>query len=271
MTESDPVLIYDIGAHAGDDTSVYLQLGYKVISVEANPHLVEKMYQRFEYEIKSGKLVLLNIALSSTEDEVVFYINDDDTKSSLFHKAEKSITLHSKPLHLLFEEFGVPFYCKIDIEGSDLMALQSLAQFRPKYISVEISGKSLKELKNDRNNLFLSLEKLYELGYSKFKLVDQERLNVLSEKSFYRSNLSWARRLQHKLRMFLSATHRQDFLNRFHLGRKAEVSGYPSPLLEGDWYSYQDMKAIILFHFEEYISVVRSFNIIFWVDLHATE
>jgi len=41
-------LIYDIGMNNGDDTAYYLQRGFRVIAVEANPALVSQAIQRFE-------------------------------------------------------------------------------------------------------------------------------------------------------------------------------------------------------------------------------
>ena len=35
-------LIFDIGMHTGEDTRFYLNIGYDVIAIEANPFLVEE-------------------------------------------------------------------------------------------------------------------------------------------------------------------------------------------------------------------------------------
>jgi hypothetical protein len=35
-------LIFDIGMHVGEDTRYYLNTGFDVIAIEANPFLVEK-------------------------------------------------------------------------------------------------------------------------------------------------------------------------------------------------------------------------------------
>ena len=39
----------------------------------------------------------------------------------------------------MFHEYGTPFYCKIDIEGNDIIALQTVEKVseKPLYISVE--------------------------------------------------------------------------------------------------------------------------------------
>jgi len=66
-------LIFDIGAHQGDDTSVYLQLGYTVVSVEANPILVAGMKKRFSEAISSGQLIVLNYAIGSEDNKRSYF------------------------------------------------------------------------------------------------------------------------------------------------------------------------------------------------------
>ena len=40
-------LIYDVGMHDGDDTAYYLDKGFQVVAVEANPVLVQSGRERF--------------------------------------------------------------------------------------------------------------------------------------------------------------------------------------------------------------------------------
>jgi hypothetical protein len=61
-------------------------------------------------------------------------------------------------------EHGVPFYCKIDIEGNDRYCLMGLTtDTTPEYISIEMSH-------SDGGD---DLKLLQGLGYDKFKLVSQ--------------------------------------------------------------------------------------------------
>lgn len=48
-------LIYDVGLHRGEDTDYYLQKGFRVVAVEANPQLVDECTARFAREIADGK------------------------------------------------------------------------------------------------------------------------------------------------------------------------------------------------------------------------
>eukprot|EP00747_Dinoflagellata_sp_TGD_P182004 gnl/TRDRNA2_/TRDRNA2_36063_c0_seq1.p1 gnl/TRDRNA2_/TRDRNA2_36063_c0~~gnl/TRDRNA2_/TRDRNA2_36063_c0_seq1.p1 ORF type:complete len:404 (+),score=42.04 gnl/TRDRNA2_/TRDRNA2_36063_c0_seq1:142-1353(+) len=57
-------LAFDIGMNRGDDTARYLQQGYKVIAVEANPEWAARNVMRFKPFIKNKSLVILNNAIS---------------------------------------------------------------------------------------------------------------------------------------------------------------------------------------------------------------
>jgi hypothetical protein len=41
-------LVYDVGMNNGDDTAHYLECGYRVVAIEADPLLVRNARQRFE-------------------------------------------------------------------------------------------------------------------------------------------------------------------------------------------------------------------------------
>jgi len=264
-------LIFDIGAHKGDDTAVYLQLGYNVVAIEANTILLAAMKQRFKEAINSNRLILLNYAIAEeNHKKILLYLSDDDSQSSLIKKTGHAITVVSRTLESLMIEYGVPYFCKIDIEGSDYMAIHSLSKsHRPPFISVEISGISLETLSKDPKKLLMNLNVLASLGYTKFKLVDQERLITLRKSSFYKNNLRFMKRVRGKILTSFSIDSRSRFLKKFCLEKNAEVSGQPAFLLAGEWSSYEEIKKRIEFHFNEYSMVVPSTDLIFWVDLHA--
>ena len=49
-------LIIDIGTNNGDDTAYYLEKGFNVVAVEANPSLCATLASRFAAEIRDGRL-----------------------------------------------------------------------------------------------------------------------------------------------------------------------------------------------------------------------
>lgn len=164
-------LIFDLGMHLALDTQFYLQKGFRVIAVEAAPRMIENARKSLQQYLDTGQLVIVDRAFWSVEGtQVSFYINPDkeDWSSAFKWWAEKGahqvreIKVQTTTLACLFEEYGVPYYIKCDIEGADeLFVRQLLAdQRRPGYISVEATSLE-------------ALAILYAAGYDRVQLVNQ--------------------------------------------------------------------------------------------------
>ncbi|MGB0103092.1 MAG: FkbM family methyltransferase [Candidatus Sulfotelmatobacter sp.] len=164
-------LIYDVGMNNGDDTAYYLSRGFRVLAIEANPVLVEQASRRFEREISVGALSILNVGVSAAGGSLPFWICDTYTEWSSFDESVASrngadhhqITISCRTFQSILREFGIPYYLKVDIEGSDIYCLRDLiASDLPKYVSFEKSKRAVE-----------SLTLLDGLGYSGFKLISQ--------------------------------------------------------------------------------------------------
>lgn len=158
--------------HIGQDTLYYLKKGFRVVAVEANPNLVEQGKREFKGYIDSGRLMIENKCIGTTEGEVDFYVNDQVTEWSSIHKnlgnrgidgRARKIRVMMTTVSKLFEKHGVPHYIKIDIEGADDQAVKGLwaARPKPKYVSVECSRID-------------SVCHLFAMGYQSFKLIEQK-------------------------------------------------------------------------------------------------
>ena len=170
----DNQLIYDVGMHNGNDTAYYLFKGYNVVAIDANPLLIKEAESRFSKEIESGQLTLLNIGISEKEEELEFWVNDSKSEWSSFDKRFgcrqnlpcHSVKVQSYPFKEILQKFGIPYYLKIDIEGSDHLCLRALQDFKnedlPEYVSVEVCRLEW---------LYL----IYGLGYKSFQLVNQSK------------------------------------------------------------------------------------------------
>ena len=184
----------DIGFHLGEDTTFYLKKGYNVIAVDADPDLVKAGKIKFEKYIESKQLVLLNYLVSTKKGIQSFYRSKDSawnsSKTAIANRNNsqtEELVVKSTSLELLMLEYGIPHYCKIDIEGNDLESLQSLKKItkKPQYISVETECLGDQQSITEEEVL-ATLNALWELGYRYFKLVDQFTLTPLRiEKSFY--------------------------------------------------------------------------------------
>jgi len=171
-------LIYDLGLHDGQDTDFYLKKGFRVVAVEANPDLAELCRRRFADAIADGRLTLLNVAITWKAGDVTFYVNRMNSKWSSIHldwarrgsKGYDAVTVPGCRLQDIVAEHGVPRYLKIDIEGADKVALESIWAFpaRPRFVSVEGGGEG-----------FLTL--MTALGYDRFAAVNQAQVPALAQ------------------------------------------------------------------------------------------
>jgi FkbM family methyltransferase len=268
-------LVYDVGMHNGEDTSYYLHKKYSVIAIEADVQFVRKAEQQFDHYIRDGKLIILNYAISDRDDESVkFFVSQNSIWSSL--KAEianrdamqkEVIEVQSKKLSTIMNKYGVPSYCKIDIEGYDIVALKTLIGLDtlPRFVSVEAEcGGDLNRLSEEQ--ALETLETLRRLGYDKFKLVDQLTLNVLGPtREFYRK--SFVRKCFEKLgfvkmgREAANGKHGYEFMGG--------SSGPFGKDLDGEWLDYETAKKTLLFHRRSYFSLHIAKSYGFWCDWHA--
>lgn len=141
-------IIYDIGAHAGDDIPYYLLKADKVIAVEANPRLCDTIKNRFHQDITGGRLIVENCiaTAASASGHTEFYVHKNNSLLSQMHQPNdeslpmfNKVTLPSRPVHEIIREHGTPYYIKIDIEHMDAEILEALFAHGifPDYLSAE--------------------------------------------------------------------------------------------------------------------------------------
>ncbi|MFN6539324.1 MAG: FkbM family methyltransferase [Nostoc sp. EkiNYC01] len=176
----DKNLIIDVGVHTGQDTEFYLKKGFRVIGIEADPQIYKSVKERLNDFIKNGQLTLLNIAVSTKEEPVTFYTNSNQTfwGTTSLDRVKKTEITFSTPFvettvegcrfEKILEKFGIPYYLKVDIEGTEILCVQALRQFasKPKFISIESTKTSWNALLNE-------FAVFKELGYQKFKAINQ--------------------------------------------------------------------------------------------------
>ncbi len=280
-------LVYDIGMHLGFDTKMYLEKGYCVVAVEANESLVKKGKKKFNKQIEEGRLQIINCAISEMDNQKLsFFISDADQESSINEQMARNggnvkvQEVMSYKLSTLFEKYGVPIYCKIDIEGYDNIALKTLIGYKnllPQYISAEINNLSdegivSKQIEDEKELLKLwtsTLETLKELGYNKFKLVDQYSLQVFDKNSSYlNSGLYFGNSLLRKLiNKFLRVTTCLKFCFSFNRSYVRGSSGPFGEALKGKWEDYDATKKNIISHTKKGLTYGKK---LMWCDLHAS-
>jgi FkbM family methyltransferase len=171
-------LVYDVGAHKGEDSAYYLAKGYRVVAFEANAELVRACERRFATEIAAGRLTLVAGAITDSDAPTVrFYrhplstwgtTSDEMVSRNLMVAASEAIDVPAVHFAEKLRETGMPSFMKIDIEGSDMLCLQALLEFdaRPQSVSIESH-------KTDWSHIEAELALLERLGYDRFAVVQQ--------------------------------------------------------------------------------------------------
>jgi len=165
-------LIFDIGAHNGEDTEFYLRKGFRVVSIEANPILSESLRKRFE--VMDSHLIIENQAIADRSGYVDLYVNDNKSDWSSLYKdssekgiySSRKITVRAERLEVLIEKHGMPYFMKCDIEDGDIMVARQLVEVSrvfgrsPDFASFEFCDVEI-------------LKCLSKIGYSKFQVINQ--------------------------------------------------------------------------------------------------
>lgn len=141
-------IIYDFGANNGDDVAYYLLKADVVVAVEANPALTDQIRSRFAAEISQGRLFVENCVLTvgPSSEGVPFYVHKHNHVLSQFPAPQSQlapqferIELPSRNAISLLEQYGSPYYVKLDLEHYDHIVLEYLFAngIFPPYISAE--------------------------------------------------------------------------------------------------------------------------------------
>jgi FkbM family methyltransferase len=170
-------LIFDVGVCDGADSAYYLTQAERVVGVEASPVACAALRERFAAEIAEGRYILEEVGIADEAGVLEFWVCDDHPHWSSFRReiASREGCRHHKVevptvrFETLVRKHGAADYCKIDIEGHDILCLRHLEpDMAPPYISVEMDhGGDL-------------IAEMVRLGYQDFKVISQRTLSPAS-------------------------------------------------------------------------------------------
>jgi len=258
-------LIYDVGVNDGVDSAYYMERGFKVVGIEASPLAAGHLQHRFKKEIEDGNFVLLNVGIAEREGQFPFWVCVDHPEWSSFDRSFASrlgcrhheVLVKTTEFEAIIAEYGIPHYCKIDIEGNDRICLEGLTpRTAPTYLSVEMG----------HSNGHESLRRLSELGYDGFKIISQSTWaqpnRTLSNMAFRLPRLG--------AKVVLRAEKRIRGVNRVDGWRfSAGSSGPFGEDTEGSWGNLED--TLSLWRFLRDIDRRSGANgLRDWYDIHAT-
>lgn len=140
-------LVFDVGANTGNRTEAFLSIGTKVVAIEPQSGCISILKNRFG---PNKNFPLFEGGMSDKPGEQIIHIASVDTISSMSSdwisqvkegvfkdydwNREEVVTVNT--LDNLIEEYGLPTFIKIDVEGYELRVLKGLTQ-KVDYISYE--------------------------------------------------------------------------------------------------------------------------------------
>jgi FkbM family methyltransferase len=133
-------LCFDIGANMGSRTDIFIALGATSVAVEPQDQCLEHL--RLKYRNNRG-VIMVPKAVGEKEGEAQMMLCDLPSMSSLSKKWiegiraggrvgnyhwETSAKVSVTTLDRLIEQYGIPAFCKIDVEGFELQVLKGLTR-----------------------------------------------------------------------------------------------------------------------------------------------
>src|SRR5512137_2825042 len=137
-------LCFDIGAHLGSRSRAFLDLGARVIAVEPQPQCAAYLRKRWGGE---RRFTLIPKAIGAQPGIAALHINrmnptistlaPDSWRRAMAAAAaqredwDHRVEVEVITLNLLIEEYGLPDFCKIDVEGFEEQALAGMSHPLP--------------------------------------------------------------------------------------------------------------------------------------------
>ena len=169
-------LVFDVGAHIGAKTDMFLEKGARVVCVEPQPECAEKLRKKHG---NNKKVIIVEKGLAGKSGSLPFSICSSTSVISTFsdkwktgrfadHNWNKSIKVDVASLDEMIQTYGLPKYCKIGVQGFEFQVLSGLSQ-SIQFISFEFT----KEFLDDAHQCVLLLEKM---GYKEFNYTQAENM-----------------------------------------------------------------------------------------------
>lgn len=150
-------LIFDIGANRGVKTGFFLELGANVVAVEPDVTNQSVLRQKYlKYRPARKPVTIVGKAVSDEEAVETMWITEAGSTQNTLNpkwvetlrtdeerfghplKFAQQVKVETVTLKHLMNDYGDPFYVKIDVEGFELKVLRGLRKPVP-YLSFEVN------------------------------------------------------------------------------------------------------------------------------------
>jgi FkbM family methyltransferase len=176
-------LAFDVGAHLGDRTAAFRKLGARVVALEPQPAvrrcLVLLVGRGRDVSVRAeavGRAVGTARLALSHRTPTVSSLSEAWRRNPIFRgvRWDDSVTVPVTTLDALIEEYGLPRFCKIDVEGYEAEVLAGLSHRIPA-LSVEFLAGALDIAE-------ACVRRLEALGGYEFNAVRGEERSFMSER-----------------------------------------------------------------------------------------
>jgi FkbM family methyltransferase len=125
-------LCFDVGAHVGEQTEAMLTAGHRVVAFEPQPQCVRELEARCQSY--RDRLRVCQSGVGAQVGEATFFLSENSVMSS-FHQdwggETKGLRVPITTLDTAIARYGVPDFCKIDVEGWEHEVFKGLTQALP--------------------------------------------------------------------------------------------------------------------------------------------
>lgn len=176
-------LIFDIGANIGDYADIFSELSAKTICVEPQSECVKILQEKFG---NSKKIEIIHAGVGKAPGVLELNISSVNHPNSTFSKEfvknsrysdlpwDKKEKVKIITLRQMIKKYGVPDFCKIDVEGFEWEVISTLDKPIP-CISFEI----LNETKEITYKIIRFLDKL---GHYEYNLAEAMKMEMGNER-----------------------------------------------------------------------------------------
>lgn len=152
--QQDNMLIFDVGANKGNKIKAFLKMGFEVVAFEPGIKSLETLNWRFK---NNPKVTIVHKGVSSQEGELTMYVTaarsglntlskqwveslseNHENRFDTYHNYNDSYKVEVTTLNTAIQQFGMPYFIKIDVEGLELDVINGLNTL-PHFISFEVN------------------------------------------------------------------------------------------------------------------------------------
>jgi FkbM family methyltransferase len=171
-------LIFDIGANVGKTVAQFITVANKVVCFEPNPRLANLLRGRFANDL----VIIDERGVSNKNGTQTFKISNADTISTLSedwvtnsrftgsYNWDNHIQIETVTLDSVIEQYGIPDYIKIDVEGYEYELLTSFTKFLPDTLF------AFEWAEEQKSKIDLTIQHLNKLGYNSFAFTEADEI-----------------------------------------------------------------------------------------------